>query len=75
MTGGIPQPRRGHTTTAFSLSPGLTEVTMFGGSPELSSGKDVTQPKLAETTILQFSEYSRNVEHLYMYKETNVGRE
>ena len=42
--------------TAFSLGPGLTEVTVFGGTAEPLTGSDEIQPKLADTTLLQFSE-------------------
>ena len=52
------QPRDSHTATAFSLAPGLTDVTMFGGCHKYKPGvKDNKQPKLAETTVLQFGEF------------------
>ena len=48
-----------HSATAFSLSPGLTEVTLFGGCSEwpsnLKSVADVTP--IANTTVLRFGEY------------------
>ena len=50
------KPRMSHSLTAFSLGPGLTEVTMFGGTAEPWAGSYETQPKLADTTLLQFSE-------------------
>ena len=50
------KPRWRHSLTVFSLGPGLTEVTVYGGSAELSTGSDEKQPKLADTTLLQFSE-------------------
>ena len=50
------QKRWGHSLTASSLGPGLTVVTVFGGSAEPPTGSDETQPKLADTTLLQFSE-------------------
>ena len=50
------KPRRGHSLTAFSLGPGLTEVTAFGGTAEPWAGSDEKQPKLADTTLLKFSE-------------------
>ena len=50
------KPRYWHSLTAFSMGPGLTEVTVFGGTPEPPTGSDETQPKLADTTLLQFSE-------------------
>jgi len=51
------QPRMWHTVTAFSLVPGRTQVTMFGGCPNFERGKsDDAQPKLAETTVLELGE-------------------
>lgn len=47
--------RAGHSLTALSVGPGLTEVLQFGGSPKGSMGSYETQPKMAETTILHFS--------------------
>ena len=42
--------RSGHSITATSLGPGLTEVLMFGGRLEWSGDT------IAETTILTFGE-------------------
>ena len=50
----------GHSLTAFSLGPGLTEVVYLGGSPEPPTGSAETQPKMANTTLLQFSECAHN---------------
>ena len=50
------KPRMGHSLTAFSLGPGLTEVIVFGGSAEPFTGSDETQSRLADTTLLEFSE-------------------
>ena len=49
------KPRCRHSLTAFSLGPGQTEVTVFGGTAEPWAGSDDKQPKLADTTLLQFS--------------------
>ena len=49
------KPRMGHSLTAFGLGPGLTQVTMLGGSAEAVTGYNEIQPKLADTTLLQFS--------------------
>ena len=55
----ILQPRWCHSATAIQLGPGLTEVTIFGGSPEPATyGSSLKQPKVAATTILQFCECS-----------------
>ena len=48
--------RWGHSLTAVSRDPGLTEVVEFGGSPDPWTGSNETQPKMADTTLLQFSE-------------------
>ena len=52
----IQKPRYGHSLTAFVLSPKLTYVTEFGGSSDLWAGSDDKQPKIADTTLLQFGE-------------------
>ena len=49
----IPSTRRRHSVTAISLAPGLTEVTMFGGS---TSVNDHSRIALALTTIMTFGE-------------------
>ena len=49
--------RWGHSLTAFNHGPGLTEVVEFGGSPTWS---EETQPKMADTTLLKFSECAQN---------------
>ena len=51
------QPRWGHSTTAVSLAPGLTDVTIFGGSTDTWRGSLGKQPILADTTLLQFCKY------------------
>ena len=51
------QPRWLHSSTAFHLVDGVTEVTVFGGSTDPPTGYDGKQSKLADTTILQFREY------------------
>ena len=43
------QSRWGHSATAFSLSPGLTEVILFGGLNSMT-----TSSIYAETTVLRF---------------------
>ena len=52
------QARRWHSATAFTLCPGLIEVTIFGGCPKLPSnvkiGADI--PQIANTTVLRFGE-------------------
>ena len=45
------QGRCHHSATAFSLSSGLTEVTLFGGCPEWISD---ALPRIAATTVLRF---------------------
>ena len=60
------KPRCRHSTTAFSLCTGQTKVTMFGGSTD-GLGKN----KLADTTLLQFSEFISIVLYIYMYMYIN----
>ena len=52
--------RCAHSLIAISLGPGLTEVVEFGGCPEPVTGSAETQPKMADTTLLQFSECAHN---------------
>ena len=54
-----------HSLTAFSLGPGLTEVTVFGGTDKSLTRSEETQPKLADTTLLQFSECTSETCALY----------
>ena len=56
-----PKARWGHSLTAVSLGPGLTEVVEFGGSPDPWTESDETQPKMADTTLLEFSECPHNL--------------
>ena len=55
---GTLQPRWAHSTTAFCLVDGVTEVTMFGGSVDSWGGSEEKQSKLADTTLLQFCKYT-----------------
>ena len=48
--------RRFHSATAFSLSPGLTEVIIFGGYDGYKY--------LANTTVLRFGESTSCVSHM-----------
>ena len=52
------QSRCYHSAAAFSLSPGLTEVTIFGGCPEWPSTykSDADLQHMANTTVLRFGE-------------------
>ena len=51
--------RKDHAAAVISLSPGLTEVVMFGGCPEWSPNySDDETPKIANTTVLRFGELS-----------------
>ena len=45
-----------HSATAFSLSPGLTEVIIFGGFDD--------DEYLANTTVLRFGESTSCVSHM-----------
>ena len=53
------QARCYHSVAAFNISPGLAEVTVFGGCPEwpdnLEAYADLSH--MASTTVLQFREF------------------
>ena len=52
--------RKSHSMTAISLAPGLTEVTLFGGSPLYNPkqrGRDIQS--IAATAILTFGEFNQ----------------
>ena len=66
MTGGQ-KPRWGHSLTAISLGPGLTEVIEFGGSSDPLTGSNDTQPKIADTTLLQFSELQSIIHNVQLF--------
>ena len=53
---GSQKPCFAHSLTAISLGPGLTEVIEFGSSDTLTG----SQPKIADTTLLQFSELNQS---------------
>ena len=50
--------RRGHSTTAITLCPGLVEVIVFGGTTEdhVAGKSNRSYSRLAETTIITFGE-------------------
>ena len=52
-------PRMSHTMAALTLAPGVTEVSMFGGSPKWDpDATSVGQlPTVAETTMLRIGEH------------------
>ena len=45
--------RYGHCAAAYSLSPGITEIVIFGGSTRIPAKTDYF---IADTTILRFGE-------------------
>ena len=47
------QSRYGHCAAAFSLSPGITEVVLFGGTNCYPVN---TKAYMADTTVLRFGE-------------------
>ena len=50
--------RYAHSATAIALVPGLTEVTIFGGSPQFNpKNSDDDEPKIAETIVMTFGEF------------------
>ena len=64
------QARSDHSATAFCLSPGLTEVTLFGGCHQWPKNRkvDADLPKIAKTTVLRFGELIFSpINSQYMY--------
>ena len=61
------KPRWGHSITAFFLTDGETEVTLFGGTSDPQAVSDEKQSKLADTTLLQFCKGINTFISLYMY--------
>ena len=47
------QPRQGHCVAAFSLSPGITEVVIFGGN---TGFPPLVDTDIADTMMLRFGE-------------------
>ena len=64
------QSRSHHSATAFSLSQGLAEVTLFGGFSEWPSNPksyaDLTP--IANTTVLRFGEYTSCVLYCHVMR-------
>ncbi len=55
------QARYLHSATAFTLTPGLCDIVIFGGCPELPSEAklgDAQYQGIAKTTVLQFGKLS-----------------
>ena len=51
------QPRWGHTVTSFRLDEETVHTTTFGGCPEWDSNRSYDDdPKLADTTVMEFGE-------------------
>lgn len=53
------QARCDHSATVFCLSPGVMEVTLFGGCPEWPSNVNshADFPQIAKTAVLRFGEH------------------
>ena len=52
-----------HSATAFSLHPGVMEVTLFGGVhkwPSIPQYSDADIPPISNTTVIRFGESSAN---------------
>ena len=64
------QSRCEHSATVFSLSPGLTEVTLFGGLSGFPCNpmfaEDFTP--IANTTVLRFGEYTSCVLYCHVMR-------
>ena len=60
-------PTWSHSTTAHILCPGLIEVIKFGGCPNdfHPERTDIDDTRIAETTVITFSELLPVVNHIY----------
>ena len=51
------QPRWGHTVTSYQVDDNNIHATTFGGCPDYNpSRSDDDDPKLADTTVMEFGE-------------------
>ena len=51
------QPRYGHTVTSYQVDERRIHTTTFGGCPDFVSGRLLDDdPKLADTTVMEFGE-------------------
>ena len=71
------QSRCEHSATAFNLSPGLTEVTLFGGYSEWPSNPKYVEDftPIANTTVLRFGEYTSCGDKMYIGRHMYVNRD
>ena len=60
------RPRFGHTVTAYSVCPGRTHTTTFGGCPVYAFNED-SEKKIAETTVMEFGELHFALYHVLAY--------
>jgi len=69
------QPRFGHTVTSFRLDEETVNTTTFGGCPEWNSNKsNDDDPKLADTTVMEFGEWYSAVYTMFLAEITEEGR-
>ena len=70
------QPRHGHTVTSFPISEDKVHATTFGGCPadyDPSRSYD-DDPKLADTTVMEFGEWYSAVYTMFLANITEQGR-
>ena len=69
------QPRFGHTVTSFRLDKETVNTTTFGGCPEWDSNRsNDDDPKLADTTVMEFGEWYSAVYTMFLANITEQGR-
>ena len=50
-------PRHGHTVTSYQVGDNNIHATTFGGCPDLDLSRSADdEPKLADTTVMEFGE-------------------
>ena len=69
------QPRCGHTVTSFRPDEETVHTTTFGGCPEYDPKRSYDDdPKLADTTVMEFGEWYSAVYTMFLANITEQGR-
>ena len=68
------QPRYGHTVTSFRLEEDRVHATTFGGCPEYDLNRSLDDdPKLADTTVMEFGEWNSALYTMFLTEISEEG--
>ena len=68
------QPRWGHTVTSFRLDDDRVHATTFGGCPDFDFNRsDDDDPKLADTTVMEFGEWNSALYAMFLTEIREEG--